>query len=247
MSVDKWILGLKRLNLPSDLPVTLQGGEPTTYPYFYTLVSELHNAGVKLDLLTNGLFDDHKFILKLKPEYFRTGAKYASIRFSLHRNTNVHRLFRIVATLRDAGYDVGVWGLKHPANKKLNSDAQILAELYSIDFRLKEFLGQERDVNWKEKIYGTYKYPKGVFKTTCSKVLCESSELLLDPSGYIHRCHHHLYSNSPTQKHILDKTITFDQAYPCWNFGQCNPCDLKLKTDRFQEGGHCSVKIGRCK
>ena len=30
---------------------------------------------------------------------------------------------------------------------------------------------------------------------------------------------------------------------PCDVYGHCNPCDIKVKTNRFQEFGHTSVQI----
>jgi hypothetical protein len=32
-------------------------------------------------------------------------------------------------------------------------------------------------------------------------------------------------------------------TWTCYNFGDCNPCDVKIKTNRFQEYGHTSVEI----
>ncbi|MBI5232727.1 MAG: radical SAM protein, partial [Deltaproteobacteria bacterium] len=29
----------------------------------------------------------------------------------------------------------------------------------------------------------------------------------------------------------------------CHVFGHCNPCDIKVKTNRFQQWGHTSVEI----
>ncbi|MFQ5456527.1 MAG: radical SAM protein [Nitrospirota bacterium] len=41
LSVDKWIEAANRLLLRDDLPLTLQGGEPTLYKNFYRFVNEV--------------------------------------------------------------------------------------------------------------------------------------------------------------------------------------------------------------
>ena len=72
---------------------------------------------------------------------------------------------------------------------------------------------------------------------------CRPSELLINPAGYIFKCHADLYANRNFIGHILDDEIKFPAFTECENFGHCNPCDVKLKTDRFQQHGYCAVEI----
>jgi len=34
-----------------------------------------------------------------------------------------------------------------------------------------------------------------------------------------------------------------DEYRDCKFYGDCNPCDIKVKTNRFQQSGHTSVDI----
>ena len=52
----QWIEGLNRLRLPDDLPVTLQGGEPSLHPEFLEIILGLRDD-LHIDILTNLSFD----------------------------------------------------------------------------------------------------------------------------------------------------------------------------------------------
>ena len=230
MAVPYWLKGLSRIKTREDLPLTLQGGEPTMYEGFYDISQILHQRGKHLDLLTNGMFDIDDF-RKLPANVFKRKAKYASIRFSFHKDTDPYVLAMKAWYMQNKGYQVGIWGLGE--SEENNKMAKICRQL-NIDFRLKEFLAENS---------GTYKYPEAHLKKFKKKVSCKPSEFLISPSGYIHRCHADLYAGRNPIGHILDKKIEFQGFFPCSHYGHCNPCDIKLKTNRFQEGGHCSVEI----
>ncbi|HNW94387.1 MAG TPA: radical SAM protein, partial [bacterium] len=83
LSGKEWVAALNRLSLTDDLPVTLQGGEPTQHPDFYEIVNGL-NPTLRLDLLTNLQFDVEEFMRRISPDRFRRPAPYASIRISYH-------------------------------------------------------------------------------------------------------------------------------------------------------------------
>jgi hypothetical protein len=232
MTADDWITGLSRIHTRPDLPITFQGGEPTIHSGFYKIAEVLHFQHTKhLDLLTNGMFDIRTFCSELPTDVFKRNAKYASIRVSFHTKTDRYALALKTWELQNRGYEIGIWGL---GNTAMNKKMAILCKQLNIDFRLKEFLSKDS---------GTYKYPNGHTKQFRKEVLCKPSEFLIGPSGHIFRCHADLYSNSNWIGHILDETITFPDFLPCSNYGHCNPCDLKNKTNRLQEAGHCSVEI----
>ena len=43
---------------------------------------------------------------------------------------------------------------------------------------------------------------------------------------------------------ILDEKLDIEFKFrSCNRFGKCSPCDLKIKNNRFQEFGACSVKV----
>jgi hypothetical protein len=226
-----WIKGLSRIKTRDDLPITLQGGEPTLYPGFYNIVSELRKAGKHLDLLTNGEFNIKHF-LTIPKDTFGRGAKYASIRFSCHDKVDALALANKVAILQEYGYEVGIWGLDN--NPGLNLEMATLCADRRIDFRTKEYLSEE---------CGTYKYPDAISKNGKQKARCKTSELLIGPTGHIFKCHADLYADRNSIGHILNDKMPEFEYRECSNYGYCNPCDVKLKTNRLQEFGYCATEI----
>jgi len=233
MSGKDWIKGLARIKTRLDLPITLQGGEPTLHPDFYDIVDYTRFIYAKhLDLLTNGLFDNRDFMTKIPAITFKRRAKYASIRVSYHLKTPAKELVARVYELLRNGYEIGIWGLDN--NKLENAQMKKYCEKLGIDFREKEYLNAET---------GTYKYPDAVTKNKRQKVECKTSELLIGPSGHIFRCHADLYAHRNSIAHILDKDVNLPGYVSCSNYGFCNPCDFKEKFDRFQVPGHTSVEV----
>jgi hypothetical protein len=246
LSADDWIAGLNRLTgleKPDGtvVPVTLQGGEPTLHPGFFDIINGLDES-IPIDILTNlsapAVVD--KFIESLDPKRLRRDSPYASVRVSYHPNhQTVEVLIKKICLLQKAGFDVGLWGLDHPAFEKKNADCTALCKSYGIEFRLKEFLGYDGG-----KLYGTYKYPFSCELKDTEKVNCKTTELLINPSGDVYRCHHDLYGGFEPVGHILDGKYKIVDEYRFCNFyGHCNPCDVKLKTNRLQQFGHTSVEI----
>lgn len=238
LSTDSWVEGLSRIRTRQDLPITLQGGEPTIYPGFYKITHELWRRNKHMDLLTNGTFDLREFCSEISPEVFRREAKYASLRFSYHRKTNIQALTMKVWAMQNSGYEIGIWGLAHPEHCLINDEMEDICKWLNIDYRKKEYLGYHLGELW-----GTYKYTNAVGQKKTQKVQCRNSELLINPAGYIFRCHADLYANRNYIGHILDNEIKFPDFEECNNYGHCNPCDIKLKFNRFQETGHCAVEI----
>lgn len=229
LSTAGWVEGLSRIQTRQDLPITLSGGEPTLHPGFYDIVDALYIKKKHMDLLTNGTFDLLDFCDRIDPKVFKRDAKYASIRFSYHKDTHPMALATKVWAMRNSGYEVGIWGFSGRGDEMAN-----ICTGLNIDFRTKELLSAKE---------GTYRYPDAIGKDTGKQVWCRTTELLVNPAGYIFRCHADLYANRDFIGHILDKEVKFPVFRECNNYGQCNPCDIKLKFDRFQEGGHCAVEI----
>jgi len=231
MDARDWVVGLNRIKTRKDLPITISGGEPTLHPDFYTIVSWI-DKNIPLDLLTNGKFCTDVFMCKINPRRFKRQAKYASIRFSYHPNyTKILSLFKKVLRMKNKGYSVGIWAVNKDPRVNIY---RLAAKTLGIDFRLKEFL---------DKKHGTYKYPEAL-DGVAKECLCKPSELLIAPDGRLFRCHHDLYHGVNSYGHILDKKVKLPEDYlPCENYGNCNPCDIKLKFDRFQRKGHCAVTI----
>jgi len=243
MTGDEWAEAVNRLALRDDLPLTLQGGEPTLYKGFYTIVNEAKKE-IKMDLLTNMMFDVDEFIRQVPLWRFTREAPYAPIRVSFHPGQNdIDDLISKTKRLQSAGFRVGIYGIEHP-DKSIYKEiiaAKQRCEQRGIDFRLKEFLGQ-----WNGMLHGTLKYEDSVDGSEIKRCLCRTSELIVDPGGYVFRCHADLYSGREPIGHILDEGFTerqLDIFRPCDFYGRCNPCDVKITTNRFQQYGHTSVEI----
>ena len=243
MDTDDWIAAANRLILRADMPLTLQGGEPTLHPGFYRIVNEV-KPEIKMDLMTNMMFDPAVFIQNVPVDRFTREAPYAAIRVSYHPGqNNINDLIKKTMYLQDAGFRIGLYGILHP-DPVMGDHIKDVCDTclnMGIDFRTKEFLGE-----YQGKMYGTFKYEGSVAGKTIKQCECRTTEILVDPSGAMYRCHSDLYSGRKPVSHILDPNFSADQLdafRQCNFFGNCNPCDVKLKTNRLQIFGHTSVEV----
>jgi MoaA/NifB/PqqE/SkfB family radical SAM enzyme len=234
-----WVRGINRIVASEDLPVTLQGGEPSLHPDFYYIINNL-KPELKIDILTNLEFDISEFITKVSPSRLKRKAPYASIRVSFHpEKMNIKVLVDKVLKLLEKEYSVGIWGIAHPKYKKEIEEAEEYCSKLGIDFRKKEFLGW-----YNGKLYGTYKYLGACEQKQVKQVRCKTTELLVDPLGNIYRCHSDLYAARTPIGNILSEECFIENKFrDCNYFGFCHPCDIKIKNNRFQVYGHTSVEI----
>ncbi len=241
MSGEDWIRGLNRIRSKNgDVPITFQGGEPTVHKHFYEIVKGLR-GDFPIDLLTNLEVDPEVFMSHIGPERIKRDAPYGSIRVSYHRGQqDPDVLLKRVKYFMDKGYHIGVWAVDHPEYMDETRKVQKQAENMGIDFRLKEFLGPYNGTN-----YGTMRYPEAVNARMVRSCECRTTEFLIDPAGYIFRCHSDLYANRFPLGHLLDEQPPklLGEWVPCSVYGKCNSCDIKVKNNRFQEYGHSSVEI----
>jgi hypothetical protein len=239
LSGEDWARGLNRIISRDDLPVTLQGGEPSTHEDFIYIINNLKDS-LNIDILTNLQFDVEEFISKVKPARLRRKAPYASIRVSFHPEVmSIKETIAKALKMIDAGFSVGIWGILHPKYKDIILEAEAASKARGIDFRAKEFLGE-----YGNRLYGTYKYAGACERKFQREALCKTSELIIGSDGGVYRCHSDLYERRVPIGNILDDNFKIIDEYKiCHSFGRCNPCDVKIKTDRFQTQGHTSVEI----
>jgi len=242
LSYKDWITAANRLILRDDLPLSLQGGEPTLLKGFNDFAREV-KPEIKMDLLTNMMFDVDTFIKEVPPQRFTRDAPYASIRVSYHPGQNdIDDLIYKTQKMEGAGFRVGIFGIELPdaaLNKHIFEVKEKCLNL-GIDFRTKEFLGE-----FNNKLYGTFKY-KNAVSGDLKSCQCKTSELIVDPNGYTYKCHSDLYAGRDPYANILDEEFTssmIDEYRDCDFYGDCNPCDVKVKTNRLQQDGHTSVDI----
>lgn len=240
MSASDWIRALNRIEATEDLPITLQGGEPTVHPHFYDIVRGVEKP---MDLLTNVQFDIKKFINLVSPDKFRRKAPYASIRISYHpEQMQLKDTVERVKTLLDHNYQVGVWSVLVPEWKDhILGEAKALFVQGGIDFRVKEMMdGGDRDGTQ----CGTYKYPDSVGAKVFKTCECRTTELLVAPDGSVHRCHSDVYNLRKGIGHIMDPEFKLDRDFRiCHVYGDCSGCDVKITTNRHQVPGWTSVEI----
>lgn len=239
LSGPEWVKGLNRIESRPDLPVTLQGGEPSLHADFIYILNNV-KPELNIDILTNLQFDVDEFAEKVDPARIRRDAPYASIRVSYHPETmELDPLVEKVLKMRKAGFSIGIWGVLHPSQEAEVRAAQKRCKAVGIDFRFKEFLGE-----YDGKMHGTYRYEGSTSQEFEKTVLCKTTELILGSQGGVYRCHSDLYEGRDPVGNITDPDYELEDIYrPCHVFGHCNPCDVKVKTNRFQEFGHTSVDI----
>jgi hypothetical protein len=239
ISGDEWVTALNRIVSRDDLPITLQGGEPSLHPDFYYILNHVKRE-LNIDILTNLQFDVEEFMQKVEPGRIKRPSPYASIRVSYHPETmDLEALIPKVLRMLEKGYSVGIWAVTHPSYEKAISEAQKRCQGLGIDFRLKDFLGE-----WQGRLHGAYRYEGACDKKFKKSVLCRTTELLMDSAGSVFRCHADLYAGQNSVGRITDPDFRIEDRFrPCALFGHCNPCDVKVKTNRFQEFGHTSVEI----
>lgn len=242
LSPGEWIEGLNRLELPKDVPITLQGGEPFLYDGIWQMLEGVHH---KIDILTAlPPFLKKENFLNLKTlEWNKRPAPYPTIRVSFHKGQNDYKeLVGHIAELQDI-LSIGLYYLDYPGH----SDADIAelkecAKAFKVELRTKEFLGE-----YDGKRYGTLLYPDATAgKRLNQRVLCRNTVVPVGPDGTIYRCHSDLYFNRrvPALGNILDEEFVFPNDYsPCDNYGLCSECDVKVKTNHYQQYGYTSCDI----
>ena len=236
MTGQQWLTGLQRIC--THTPLTLQGGEPSLHPDMVDVIRGL-SGELEMDLLTNLQFDIEAFADRVDPRALKRDAPYANIRVSYHPGEmdlldTVDRVNYLLAR----GFDVGLFMVDHSDWVAEREQARQVCEHRGIDFRTKEFLGRHNG-----RLHGTYLHPDAVGGRARS-CRCRTTELLIDPSGDVFRCHRDLYRGQNAIGHLLDPDFQIEDVFrPCSAFGECNPCDVKVKTNRFQQSGHTSVEI----
>ncbi len=242
LSADEWVAAINRLVLPDDFPVTLQGGEPFLYGGIWEILERVkHKVDIMTALPPNLSRSD---FLKLKTlEWNRRPSPYPTIRVSYHKGQHDFcELVDRISELNDI-LSIGLYYLEHPDYSENEIEGmKCYAKRKGVELRSKEYLG---DYNGKK--YGTYMYPDAVCGERIGRnVLCKNTVVPVAPDGTVYRCHSDLYFGRKELAlgNILDDNFSFPGGYlPCANYGLCSECDVKIKTNRYQQYGYTSVDI----
>lgn len=241
LDADAWLRIISRIAYPSDVVATLQGGEPFLHRGIWEIIA---NSPVPLDILT-------ALPLSVKPKKFvkagnldklSRSAPYPNVRVSYHKGqNNIEDLARRVYELQDL-ISIGIYFVDHPAFPEEADRAREICERQGVFFKTKEFLGYHDG-----KLYGEYFYPDAcVGKVTRESVLCRNTVLIISPSGDVFRCHSDLYNKRYELKvgNLTDPDFKLTATHsPCSFYGTCSECDVKVKTNHYQQFGYTSVEI----
>ena len=207
----EWAEILNRIPAREDLPITFQGGEPTLYWKGNGLGGILQNTENYADLLTNFALDPETFARKLNGEQrkLQRRAPYPPIRVSFHIKemdrlwgNGFTELVSRCEKLSDYGFTVspdpaeshiGIYVVDHPENHVTSEMQDYCRD--KLPFFMKDFLGVHDG-----ELHGQYGYPhstdlvsSGAHDTTL-KCQCRTTELLIDPLGFVWGCHFYLYT-----------------------------------------------------
>jgi len=237
LSAEQWANAINKFDW--HLPLTLGGGEPTKHKEFYKIL-DLIKPEVNLELLTNLTFDVRKFLRNTTPERFtQKDNAYKSIRVSFHPEKHEPKgLVRKARELQDAGFKVGIFGLNHPANMIANTQMAEYAREKQVYFFIKDFLGE---IDGHK--FGFLKYQDSVGMNKGKKVSCKTKDILISPEGNVYKCHRDLYHQQYELGNIQNDFKFEHKFRDCSDYGLCNPCDVKQRTNRFLQMGDCNVEI----
>lgn len=256
---EQWIEALNRFPQSDDLPITLQGGEPMIYRGGKGAGQIIAGVDHWFDLLTNFAMRTEDFVRSLQghQKKLRRGSLLKqpaqAVRVSYHPvemnriwGNGMAELLRRIEGLRAFGFrvsrdkfdtDVCINMVEHPDNLLPEVDADVLVDT-------KPFLGTHNGV-----LYGDYRYQHSTDLVSSGlwhsglECECRTTELLIDPLGWVYDCHYHLYAAWLGQKqyvpvgNILDSAFSlahFHEWHACSDYGKCIGCDVKLKNDRHQ-------------
>jgi hypothetical protein len=255
---EEWVAGLNRIESRSDVPITFSGGEVFIRDDFIWLINNLR-PDLAIDLLTN-LYPSssthrkrlERFLEEVKPERLKRNSPYPSIRVSYHpEQMESDLLLGMVKEFQDRGFSIGIYSVQYPSPAQLEkiTQMQFKCAKEGILFRVKDFTGKYEgtdDLGRPFSItHGDYsKYPSSTFQEVKSECSCRTSELLVGPDCKIYRCHRDLFAMDSPIGDIRDSSFQIEDIFrQCRNYGQCHPCDVKVKTDSRQQLGHTSVEI----
>lgn len=243
LSTNQWIDSLNKLDIKNDLAITIGGGEPTLYPGFYDIMNGVNHP---IDLLTNLTFNVQEFISRVdNRKMFKSSTSgYKSIRVSYHpKFMNMTELVLKCEVLQDAGFNIGIFPINYPENTEDNMKLVEEARKAKIYCFIKDYLGI-----WNGNMAGHFKYRDSIDGKKHGTVECRTKELLIAPDGTIYKCHRDLYAEDNGYSNIADPDFQPEYKFrECNNYGKCNPCDTKEKTNRFLKMNNCSVEIKKIK
>ncbi len=255
LTASEWIKGLNRLQLPTGVPLTLQGTEPFLYNSIWQILENVHH---KIDILTtlpSFLTKEHFLNLKTLQWNIRK-APCSTIRVSYHRGQHDYRqLIRRIAELQEV-VSIGLYYKDHQVCEHEHYiKLKECADDFGVMLRKQEFLGR-----CNGRIYGNFLYKdaaEGKLKGT--EILYKNTALPIGPDGNIYRCHADLHLNRINMAlgNILDENFEFpDSNLYDENYSECGVkvqanhnqiCDYSLVDIKpLDKGTFCELERTEC-
>lgn len=241
LPVEKWLEAFSRIQFPEGVVPTLQGGEPFLYREIWRIIEE---SPTPIDILTAlpPVVKRKKFLELSSLKNLNRGAAYPNVRVSYHIGQNkIEDLAPRVADLQDI-MSIGIYLVDHPDFADEAERAREICDKHGVFFKTKEFLGYHDG-----KLYGNYLFDDAaVGYVTRPVVSCRNSVLIVAPSGDVYRCHSDLYHKRNEFKvgNISDANFKVaDTHQPCFVYGLCSECDIKIKNNHHQQFGYTSADI----
>lgn len=255
ISGEEWVNALNQFNLPYDVPVSLVGGEPSLHRDFIYILNNL-NPEFGIDIVTNLWWKKNKleeFIKKVSPERIDNHAPFPSIRVSYHPEQmgEGEKLIDNTLELKKAGFDIGIECIMYPSSFQLEALERMAIKCKNVDipFRPKSFIGVYEGRDKFDRPFriehGSY-YPdsKSVFGDETLECMCKGLNFLINPAGSVYKCTRDLLSKENPIGDILNPDFQIEDKFRyCKKYGECYPCDTKIKTDNKQELGNVLVEI----
>jgi len=259
ISGEEWVNVLNKIESPKNIPISFVGGEPSLHRDFIYILNNL-DSKLGIDLVTNLWWSDDKvdeFIDKVSPDRINNHSPFPSIRVSYHPEEmkEGEKLIKNTKKLKDAGFDIGVECIMYPSPSQLESleKMAIKCRADNIKFRPKSFIGIYKGKDDMGRFFsishGDYsKYPKSAFSKKTYECMCKTSNLYISPSADVYRCQRDLLLMENPIGNISNPEFQLENIFrKCKNYGQCHPCDVKVKTNSKQELGTTLVEIKQIK
>src|SRR3972149_840475 len=138
ISGKEWVKGLNRIVSRDDLPISLQGGEPSLHKDFIYILNNI-KPELNIDILTNLQFDEDEFMHSVNPNRIKRKSPYASIRVSYHPETmQLDPLVRKVLKLQNNGFIVGSAGDIYRCHSDLYEGRKPIGNILDENFEIED-------------------------------------------------------------------------------------------------------------
>lgn len=259
ISGKQWVKAINRIEAPKEIPMSLVGGEPSLHKDFIYILNNI-KPELGIDIVTNLWWNKSKvtnFIKKVSPGRINNYSPFPSIRVSYHPEQmgEGKKLIENVSELKKAGFDIGVECIMYPTPIQLESLERMAlrCKKEEISFRPKSFMGiyEGKDNLGRDFsiIHGDYsKYSGAIFSEKNLECMCKTSNLLINPQGEVYRCQRDLLLSENPIGNLLDSSFQIEDTFRhCNKYGECHPCDVKVKTNNKEELGTTLVEIKNVK